>query len=57
MTRTYERIVFDVQDGVATLTFNNPDKRNACRGSGDFRSFENVLSRFTYPETGRDLQD
>jgi len=29
MSAAYERIVFDVQDGVATLTFNNPAKRNA----------------------------
>lgn len=29
MSKTYERITFAVQDGVATLTLSNPDKRNA----------------------------
>lgn len=29
MSQNYERIVFSVLDGVATLTFNNPAKRNA----------------------------
>lgn len=29
MSKAYERIVFEVHDGVATLTLSNPDKRNA----------------------------
>ena len=29
MSQVYERIVFEVQDGVATLTLSNPAKRNA----------------------------
>lgn len=29
MSATYERLLFDVQEGVATLAFNNPSKRNA----------------------------
>ncbi len=31
MSLTYERILYDVTDGIATVTLNFPEKRNAMR--------------------------